>query len=386
MLKAELNSDEGERLIDSSRADERWGVKGTASASIAGRLTLEHIFHNYGDASVLNDVSMTVEPGEIVCLLGPSGCGKTTTLRIAAGIERQSSGRVLIDDRLVSDGVKKFMPPEKRSIGLMFQDYALFPHMTILANVAFGLEKLGKEDAKRTAIAALERVGLASYGDDYPFVLSGGQQQRVALARAIAPRPGILLMDEPFSGLDKRLRDNTREETLTILNETRSTCIMVTHQPEEALRMADRIAVMREGKIVQYGTARELYDNPKNVFVARMFSEINEISSKVTNGRVITPLGNFAADHLSEGSIATLCVRQQGLRLVKSGEGQPGRVLDVKFLGDAALLELAIEGLESSLLVRISDSIVPDIGSNLGVEVDGNCALVFPRHVDTGRA
>ncbi len=212
----------------------------------------------------------------MVCLLGPSGCGKTTLLRVAAGIEKPTAGRVLINDSEVA-GPDRFVPPEKRNVGLMFQDFALFPHLSILDNVAFGLKSLPREDARREALAALARVGLERYAGDYPHILSGGEQQRVALARAIVPRPAVMLMDEPFSGLDVQLRERLQEETLRLLRETRATCLIVTHAPAEAIRLGDRIAVMRAGRLVQAGKAEELYRNPADLFVARLFSEINEI-------------------------------------------------------------------------------------------------------------
>ena len=183
----------------------------------------------------------------------------------------------MIDDQEVA-GPDRFVPPEKRDVGLMFQDFALFPHLSILDNVAFGLKSLTRGEAKAEALAALARVGLEHYADDYPHILSGGEQQRVALARAIAPRPSVLLMDEPFSGLDVRLRESMQEETLAILHETRATSIVVTHDPEEAMRLGDRIAVMREGRLVQIGKALDLYREPKDILAARTFSELNEIA------------------------------------------------------------------------------------------------------------
>ena len=188
-------------------------------------------------------------------------------------------------------GPSRFVPPEERGVGLMFQDFALFPHLTILGNVAFGLKALPKAEARREALAALKRVGLANLADDYPHILSGGQQQRVALARAIVPRPAVMLMDEPFSGLDVQLREAMQEETLALLRETRATSVIVTHHPEEAMRIGDRIAVMRAGRLVQAGNAEELYHQPADLFVARLFSEINEIGYRVGGGGIDTPIG-----------------------------------------------------------------------------------------------
>ena len=256
---------------------------GRAAATIAARLTFERLERRYGAMSALAGFSLDIAPAEVVCLLGPSGCGKTTLLRVAAGIEKPTGGRVLINGSEVA-GPERFVPPEKRNVGLMFQDFALFPHLSILDNVAFGLKSLPREDARREALAALARVGLERYAGDYPHILSGGEQQRVALARAIVPRPAVMLMDEPFSGLDVQLRERLQEETLQLLRETRATCLIVTHAPAEAIRLGDRVAVMRRGRLVQAGKAEELYRNPADLFVARLFSEINEIPLRVEGG------------------------------------------------------------------------------------------------------
>jgi iron(III) transport system ATP-binding protein len=242
----------------------------------------------------------------VLCLLGPSGCGKSTLLRIAAGVERPSSGRILLDEQEVA-GPNRFMPPEKRGVGLMFQDFALFPHLSILDNVAFGLKSLTRSEAKAEAHAALERVGLGHYAGEYPHILSGGEQQRVALARAIAPRPSVLLMDEPFSGLDPRLREKMREETLAILHETHATCIVVTHDAEEAMRMGDRVVLMRKGSVAQIGKALDLYRAPKDILAARTFSDLNELPARVEQGSAVTPLGRFSVGALPDGTEASAC-------------------------------------------------------------------------------
>lgn len=370
-----------ESANNSSRShDARWGQRGTAAATIAAALTFEQVTCRFGEKSAVKNFSLAIAPGEIVCLLGPSGCGKTTLLRLAAGIEQPTSGRLLLNGQEVS-GPERFVQPEKRSVGLMFQDFALFPHLTIVENVAFGLKALDKQEARKEAYAALERVGLAGYGEHYPHVLSGGEQQRVALARAIVPRPSVLLMDEPFSGLDARLRDNMREETLVLLKEMRATCIIVTHHAEEAMRMGDRIAIMRCGELVQAGSAKDLYATPLNIYTARMFSDINEISCRAKGGEVETPLGKFGHNGLADGA-ATLCVRQRALRIVAPGEGRVGRVLRSKFLGDAALLEIAVEGLEATLLARVREEDAPEIGAEIGVEVDSGRVLIFNQTTD----
>src|SRR5918997_3791500 len=278
----------------------RWGQRGTAGASIPAELRFENVSQVYGGTRALDGVSLTVAPGEIVCLLGHSGCGKTTLLRVAAGVEIPSEGRVLLDGIEVS-GPKTLLPPEQRGTGLMFQDYALFPHLTVLENVTFGLRDLPPRAAQASACQALARVGLEGKASTYPDVLSGGEQQRGALARSIAPRPGVLLMDEPFSNLDRRMRDAIREETIAILRETGATTMVVTHDPEEAMMIADRIVLMRSGRIVQHGTAEDIYLRPKDLFAARFFCDFNEVEGVVRNGQVSTPVGVFPAPDLPDG-------------------------------------------------------------------------------------
>jgi iron(III) transport system ATP-binding protein len=352
-------------------------MRGKAAVTFAARLTFEDVSRSFGDTIALDHVSLDVAPGEVLCLLGPSGCGKTTLLRIAAGVERPTGGRVLLDEQEVA-GANRFVPPEKRGVGLMFQDYALFPHLTILDNVAFGLRSLSRAEAKAEALAALQRVGLAHCAHEYPHILSGGEQQRVALARAIAPRPSVVFMDEPFSGLDSRLRESMREETLAILHETHATAIIVTHDAEEAMRMGDRVALLRKGRVVQTGSALDLYRAPKDILAARTFSDLNEIAARIEQGSAATPLGRFAADGLAEGADAIVCVRQRGVRLLEAGQGVPGRVRDARFLGDVALVEVAVQGLDAPLLARVRGADVPPEGAEIGVSVDRGAVLIFP--------
>jgi iron(III) transport system ATP-binding protein len=350
---------------------------GRAAATIAARLTFDRLERRFDTTAALNGFTFDIAPAEVVCLLGPSGCGKTTLLRVAAGIERPTGGRVLINDREVA-GPERFVPPERRNVGLMFQDFALFPHLTIIENVAFGLRALPREAARREASAALARVGLSRYAEDYPHTLSGGEQQRVALARAIVPRPAVMLMDEPFSGLDVQLRERLQEETLMLLRETRATCLIVTHAPAEAIRLGDRIAVMRAGRLVQAGKVEDLYRNPVDLFVARLFSEINEIPYKVEGGALRTPVGAFAVPGLNEGEEAIVCIRRRAIRLLASGAGLPGRLLRSRFLGDLALLEVAVEGFERPLLTVVREGEQPQIGQEVSVRVDAESVLVFP--------
>jgi iron(III) transport system ATP-binding protein len=354
----------------------RWGQRGTAGASIPAELTFEAVSQVYGPVRALDGVSLTVAPGEIVCLLGHSGCGKTTLLRVAAGVEIPSQGRVLLDGIEVS-GPKTLLPPEQRGTGLMFQEYALFPHLTVLENVTFGLRDLPPRAAQASARQALARVGLEAKADSYPDTLSGGEQQRVALARTIAPRPGILLMDEPFSNLDRRLRDAIREETIAILREMGATTIVVTHDPEEAMRIADRIVLMRSGRIVQAGDAETIYRRPVDLFAARFFSDFNEFEGVVRGGGVATPLGSFAAPGLAEGQGALVCIRPPGVQIEAAGTGLPGRVVSRRFLGGVELLLVAVEGLEAPVQARTRNPTKARVGHDVGVAINPEEVLVF---------
>ncbi len=324
----------------------RWGTPNTAGVSIPHELSFANIGHRIGDIKILDDISLTAKTGSVTCLLGPSGSGKTTLLRIAAGMECQSSGSVLMDGREIS-GDTVFTPPEERGVGLVFQDYALFPHLSVLDNVLFGLKYLKRDVRREQAMKLLSRVGLDDRPGDFPHMLSGGEQQRVALARALAPRPGVLLMDEPFSGLDARLRDTMREETMSVLRETRATSIVVTHDPEEALRMGDQIALLHKGKLEQAGTGKDLYFRPKSLFAAGFFSELNYFDASVQSGRVNTPFGPIPINGARNGDAATAAFRVGSIQVsanTPSNKGATGRIISSRFIGDFDHLRIGLTG------------------------------------------
>ena len=348
-------------------------------------LEFRNVEHFYGETAAIKSISVSIKPGEVICLLGPSGCGKTTALRLAAGLELPERGSIwLKGEKVAGDGVMQ--PPEDRNIGLVFQDYALFPHLTIRENVAFGLKNLANGERKARIDEVLAQVGMKDYAASYPHMLSGGQQQRVALARALARDPDLILMDEPFSGLDARLRDSVRDKTLHVLKKAGTATLMVTHDAEEAMYMADRIVVMKDGVIMQVGTPEELYTAPNSAFVAEFFGEVNRINKTVHNGRIETPLGTFEAEGLADGSEVEIIIRPEALHLSDTSKSTfgPGyaKVLAAKLLGRSSLIHMCTcetTGEELHLHARIAGRYLPREGTVLSLELDRNQAFVFPR-------
>lgn len=251
---------------------------------------------------VVNQLSFSVHEGEIFALLGPSGCGKTTTLRLVAGFERANAGSITLNNKRLEDP-DTHTPPEQRGIGLVFQDHALFPHLTVVENVMFGLQDLPKDQREARAMTVLEMVGLKRFARRYPHKLSGGQQQRVAVARAVAPKPGVILLDEPFSNLDAVLRQAMREDVRHLLQEAGMTAVMVTHDQEEALSFADRVAVMRNGQIEQIGTPESIYYRPRTLFVAQFLGNTNLLLSQCEGQEAETALGRLALNRPAEGNV-----------------------------------------------------------------------------------
>ncbi|WP_299350107.1 ABC transporter ATP-binding protein [uncultured Shimia sp.] len=352
------------------------------------RLEIRNLKRRFGDRDVVNDVSLTIQPGHVTCLLGPSGCGKSTTLRMIAGVEMQDSGEIYVDGNLICDTVFR-VPPERRHIGLMFQDFALFPHLTVADNVAFGLK--GTKDSKRARVEELlSKVGLSWAVDKFPHVLSGGEQQRIALARALAPRPRIMLMDEPFSGLDNRLRDDIRDETLSVLKEEDTAVLLVTHEPEEAMRMADEIALMRDGKIVQQGAPYNIYNAPIDKAALGFFSDINVIRG-VSNGALTeTPFGRFLTPGLKDGEDVDIVIRPQHLKLDfdRGGKGPAptptdgvaarGIVERARFMGNESLVEFRMDYDGSMLKVTVPNVFLPAEGTPLWLTIRRDRCFVFP--------
>ncbi len=356
--------------------------------SISPRLEIRNLKRRYGARTVVDDVSLTVAPGQVTCLLGPSGCGKSTTLRMIAGVEMQDSGEIWVDGNLVCDTIFR-IPPERRNIGLMFQDFALFPHLKVGENVAFGLS--GAKAARHDRVLEmLDRVGMRHYLNAYPHELSGGEQQRVALARALAPRPAIMLMDEPFSGLDNRLRDGIRDETLDILREEKTAVLLVTHEPDEAMRMADEIALMRDGRIVQSGAPYNIYNAPRDREAVSFFSEINVIRGQVKGALSETPFGQFLTPGVEDGTEVEIVIRPQHIKIDfdRNGHGPAptpqngvparGVVRRSRFMGNESLVEFQMDHDGSTLKVTVPNVFLPKPGKPLWLMLRRDRCFVFP--------
>lgn len=349
-------------------------------------LTLDNITHAFGAHPVLHDVSFSTGAGDLTCLLGPSGCGKTTLLRVAAGLERLQAGKITLGDRIIGNARAGIdLPPEIRGIGMMFQDYALFPHLTLYQNVLFGVPA-GRADRRDWARQALERTGLAALADSYPHMLSGGQQQRVALLRALAPEPRVLLLDEPFSGLDVTLRIRVREEILGFLKETGVTTVMVTHDPEEAMFMADRVLVMEEGRVLQSAAPSEIYFHPVNDYVAQLFGPINRFTATVAHGSVDTPAGSFPAPSLRDGVEALVLIRPEGVSLTEVSPGTMRgcamTVVSARLLGGSTSVRLRrhvdCAHQPAEIQARVPGVFLLEPGTTVAVKINPAQVFVFP--------
>ena len=302
-------------------------------------------------------VSFQVANGEILAVLGPSGCGKTTMLRCIAGFERLSSGSVRMRERVLASE-QTHVPAERRGIGLVFQDYALFPHLSVLDNVLFGLRYHTVSDKEARARQALGMVGLQAYAERTPHHLSGGQQQRVALARALAPKPELLLLDEPFSNLDALLRQTTRQEVRALLKDNGLSAVLVTHDQEEALSFADRVAVMRRGRIEQVGTPEEVYYQPRTLFVAQFLGRTNLLMSDASGTEADTPIGRLPLNRAASGRVL-VSLRPEHLTLAAphdvsdTASCTPGTVVGRAFKGHDITYRVACN--ESEYLVHTSN-------------------------------
>ena len=352
------------------------------------RLEVKNLSRSFGKLCVVDGISFKINSGQVTCLLGPSGCGKSTSLRMIAGVEKPSSGQIFVDNELISDQHYQ-VPAEARSIGLMFQDFALFPHLNVQQNVCFGLAG-AKEYQKERSQALLEKVGLSHLALQYPHSLSGGEQQRVALIRALAPQPKIMLMDEPFSGLDDRLRDEIRDETFQLLKLEDTAVLMVTHDPQEAMKVADEIALMRNGKILQKGAPYNIYNTPVDQKALQFFSDANAIQAILKGSLAETPFGQFFAPGLSDGSKIDIVFRPQHVRIdfdrngkgpsptVAQGVAARGFVKRARFIGNESLVEFDMD-FGGTIKASVPNVFLPNLGLPLWLTIPRDKCYIFPR-------
>lgn len=352
--------------------------RSASEGAAAGGLLVEGLEHSFGSRRVVDGVRLAVPPGEVHCLVGPSGCGKTTTLRLVAGLEELQAGRIVLGGQVLAEPGRG-LPPERRRVGLMFQDFALFPHLRVDENVGFGLTDLPRRERASRVAELLAKVDMTRHARAYPHTLSGGEQQRVALARALAPRPGLMLLDEAFSALDTELRAQVREETVAVLRDAGTPALLVTHDAEEALRVGDRIYAMLRGRIVQAGAPAELYARPADPFVAGFFGPVNRFPGRVQGGLVRTPVGFAAAPELPDGAAVETIVRPEGVRVRRpaTGAGLRARVVQRRDLGPVQVLRLALPD-GSTVRVRQIGEPLALAGEEVEIELDPRHLFVYP--------
>ncbi len=340
-----------------------------------GMICCHGVSKRYGAVRAVDDAQLCVEPGEFVALLGPSGCGKTTLLRLIAGFEEPESGTVELAGVPVAgtqfDGTVSWVPPERRRVGMVFQDYALFPHLSVAENVGFGLPRRERRARVPGLLAVVDLCGL---GSRYPHELSGGQQQRVALARALAPGPELVLLDEPWSNIDPHLRASMRDDLTRVLRSLGVTVVLVTHDREEAFSLADRIALMRNGSVVQEGPPEELYLEPATRWAAEFVGAGNFLPGRLANGIVETPVGLFPAQNPSSPSAVEVLIRPELLEL-ELDPGGAGEVVGREFRGHDVFYRVLLDGVEL-VSQRPSNEEVP-LGSRVSVRPNSSRVTVF---------
>ena len=343
-------------------------------------LELNDVSHRYAEQQTLSDVSLSMGKGDIACILGPSGCGKTTLLRCVAGFEEVSSGQISIAGSAVASG-NAHVPPEKRRVGMVFQDYALLPHLTALRNVMFGLHRYAKAEAELIAQETLAKVGLEAFAERYPHELSGGQQQRVAIARAVAPKPQLLLMDEPFSNIDASMRSDLGQQLKALLLELGTTTLVATHDHQDAFALGDRLAVMRDGKVLQWSSAYDVYHQPNDRFVANFVGEGVWLPGNVVSDREVdTELGKATGtmtQSFDPGSRVDVFLRPDDVVHDDDSELQV-EVLGRRFRGSEFIYELRLPGGDTVLsMVPSHHDHAP--GEKIGIRLETDHMVVFPR-------
>jgi len=341
---------------------------------------IENLSHKINNKLILKNINLELEKDKIACLLGPSGSGKTTLLKLIAGLEKVQEGKIFLNNSEVSSP-KKHLKTEKRKIGFLFQDYALFPHLTVKQNLNF---PLNSKNSNYKLDDIINLIKLPDSLNKYPHQLSGGEQQRVALARSIIAQPNILLLDEPFSSLDLNLREEVRDDTLHLLQKSNISVIIVTHDPFEAMFISNKIYIINnEGKIVQTGTPYELYNNPINSYVAGFFGETNIFEGKVMHGKISTPIGIIKAPSKFENKNVVIHVRPQGIKLNKEAtpvNGIKGTVMASKMMGSFSFIHLSVLNKKNEIIhvhSHMPANFLPNQSSAVGIEIDKEQIFIF---------
>ena len=341
-------------------------------------LTIESVHHKFDNTPVLKGIDLCLERGEILCLLGASGSGKSTLLRIVAGLEPLQSGRLLFDEALLAEPGQE-PPAESRSFGLVFQDHVLFPHMSVAENIAFGLHDMDESERAQVVANQLAAVNLADFANRYPHTLSGGQQQRIALARALAPEPRLMLLDEPFASVDSTLRRQLREDARRALRAANVPAIVVTHDAQEAMELADRIAIMHEGEIVQLGSAEHVWQAPTNRFIAELFNDTDAIPGTVQDNTIQTAFGAVPWNQPDAQSRRScdVVIRPTAISLSSAPAEATSSIFvqDIRFLGDQYLLQIQSGG----EVLRVASATEPEfkIGEQVVASFDSQGVLVY---------
>ncbi|MPY77354.1 MAG: ATP-binding cassette domain-containing protein [Actinophytocola sp.] len=346
-------------------------------------LELDGVRKDYGSVPAVAALDLRLDEGEVLALVGPSGCGKSTLLRLIAGLEEPDAGTVQIGGRTVAGG-GVWYPPERRDVGIVFQDHALFPHLTVAANVAFGLTELSGAERKSRVTEALAMISMERLAERYPHELSGGEQQRVALTRALAPRPELLLLDEPFSNLDRHLRAQIRADTMDLLRKTGTAAVFVTHDQAEALAIGDRVAVMRAGRIEQLGAPEPVFHTPANRFVATFMGDADFLPAELTGDTLVTEAGSVRApdDVVGRADALEVMVRPHEVVLRPADNGTAGtaRVVDTEFQGGFILHTITLESGRRLRSLQPHTTHYP-IGTRLHAELSyGHPPAVLPDH------